>query len=266
MDLPLEHDDFQGRGLAVRTAGFFKSARLLVDQGEVSGKRSKFSVRDNHGRTREFKFKMNGIDPVPKVTIDGTAIRVTRSLTWYEYLWMGIPIVLVFTGGGLGALFGVLATYASARIFRSSRKTGIKYALAGTVSLGAAAAFVISAGAIQLFITAHRDIASKESLVEIAKKSNIDLPKMVDEQTELSKLVGLEGVLVYHFRLPKLQPGQIDEKYFHERLRPLVTKNACTNRDLRKTFLDKGVVLRYIYADAQDGKIAQFDVAADKCP
>jgi len=266
MDLPLEHDDFRGRNLAIRTAGFFKSARLLVDRDEVKGKRSKFSVRDNHGRTREFKLKFNGLDPVPKVEIDGTAIRLTRPLTWYEYLWMGLPIVLVFAGGGLGALFGLLATYASARIFRSNRQTGIKYALTGAVSLGAVAAFIISAGTIQLIIAANRDIASKESLEAVAKNANSDLPRMLDEQTELMKLDGLEGVLVYHFRLPNVQPGQITETHFHERLRPVVTKNICTNQELREKFLDNGVVLRYIYADSQAGKIAQFDVTADNCP
>lgn len=266
MDLPLEHDDFQGRDLAIRTAGLFKSARLLVDRIEVVGKRSKFSVRDNQGRPREFKLKMNGLDPVPKVEIDGIAISLTRSLTWYEYLWMGLPIFLVFTGGGLGALFGLIATYSSARIFRSNRRAGIKYALTGAVSLVAVAAFIVSSGAIQLFITANKDIASKEALEEIAKNTNSDLPRMVDEQTELLKLDGLEGVLVYHFRLPKVQPGQITEEHFLERLRPVVTNNACANAELRESFLDNGVSLRYIYADSQDGEIAQFDVTADNCP
>lgn len=266
MDLSFEHDDFQGRALAIRTAGLFKSARLLVDQVEVVGKRSKFSVHDNQGRTRVFKLKMNGLDPVPKVEIDGTTIILARSLAWYEYLWMGLPIVLVFVGGGLGALFGVFAIYASSRIFRSERRTGIKYALTGAVSLGAVAAFFVSAGAFQLFITGNRDIASKEALVEIAKNTNSDLPRMVDEQTELLKLDGLEGVLVYHFRLPKVQPGQISEKLFLEQFRPVVTNNACANVELRERFLDNGVALRYIYSDSQDAEIAQFDVTADNCP
>ena len=57
MDLPFNHEDFQGRDLAIRTAGMFKSARLLVDRVEVVGKRSKFSVNDNQGRPRVFKLK-----------------------------------------------------------------------------------------------------------------------------------------------------------------------------------------------------------------
>jgi hypothetical protein len=266
MDLSFEHDDFRGRDLTIRTAGLFKSARLFVDHVEVKGKRSKFSVSDNKGRTREIKLKLNGLDPAPKVEIDGITISLTRSLTWYEYLWIGLPIVLVFTGGALGAIFGLFATYASSRIFRSNRKPGAKYVLTGAVSLGAVAAFFISAGTIQLFISAKGNIASKESLKDIARKTNVDLPKMVDEQTELSKLDALEGVLVYYYRLPKVQPGQITEKYFQEQICPIVTKNACTNEELRKKFLNKGVVLRYIYIDSQGGEIAQFDVIGKNCP
>ena len=39
MDLPIKHEAFAGRGLAVRTAGFFKGPRLMIDGGEVKGKR-----------------------------------------------------------------------------------------------------------------------------------------------------------------------------------------------------------------------------------
>ena len=266
MDLPFECDDFQGRDLVIRTAGLFKSARLLIDQVEVVGKRGKFSAHDNQGRLHEFKLKTNGLDPVPKVEIDGTTIKLARALTWYEYLWMGLPIALVFAGGGLGALFGLVATYTSARIFRSNRRTAIKYALTGAVSLGAVVVFLLSAGSIQLFMAENRDISSREALEQIAKNANKDLPKMVDDQTELLKLDGLGGVLVYHYRLPKVQPGQINEEELLDLLRPVVTNNACANAELRERFLDNGVALRYIYSDSQGVEIAQFDVTADNCP
>ena len=42
MDLPIKHEAFAGRGLALRTAGFFKGPRLVIDGGEVKGKRLRF--------------------------------------------------------------------------------------------------------------------------------------------------------------------------------------------------------------------------------
>src|SRR5437667_1223873 len=89
MDLPIKHEAFAGRGLAVRTAGFFKGPRLVIDGGEVKGKRLRFSLRDNSGQEREIRLKTNGLDPVPKVQIGGQAIELARPLAWYEYVWMG---------------------------------------------------------------------------------------------------------------------------------------------------------------------------------
>ncbi len=54
MDLPIKHEAFVGRGLAVRTAGFFKGPRLIIDGGEVKGKRLRFSLRDNSSQALAF--------------------------------------------------------------------------------------------------------------------------------------------------------------------------------------------------------------------
>ena len=266
MDYLVEHPDFQGRGLAVRIGGLFAGARLVLDGALVARKRAKYSVRDNEGRSRVIRLKGNGLDPIPKLDIDGDIISLTRPLAWYEYIWMGLPIVLVFSGGALGALFGLLATYSSARIFRSDRGTGSKFALSGLISLGAVACFLAGATALQLAIYWNTEISSKRALEEVARVTNEDLPRMVDEQTELVRLDGLEGVLVYRYRLTKLSPGQISEEDLVERLRPVVASNVCADTETRERFLENGVVLRYVYNDSANGKIGQFDVVAADCP
>jgi hypothetical protein len=152
MDLLIKHDAFAGRGLTLRTGGFFKGPRLMIDGGEVKGKRLRFAVRDNSGKQREIRLKTNGFDPVPKVHIGDQTIELARPLTWYEYVWMAIPIALVFVGGGLGALFGIAAVYSSARIFRSDRGTAAKYGLSALISLGAALAYLVCALVVQLLL------------------------------------------------------------------------------------------------------------------
>ena len=266
MDYQVEHSDFQGRGLAVRTGGFFGGARLVLDGALVEGKRAKYTVRDNEGRPRVIKLKGNGLDPIPKLDVDGDIISLTRSLAWYEYAWMGMPIILVFSGGALGALFGLLATYSSARIFRSDRGTGSKFALSGLISLGAVACFIAGVTALQLATSWNTDISSKQALEEVARVTNKDLPQMVDEHTELVRLDGLEGILVYNYRLPRISPGQISGEDLIEQLRPTVTTNTCAATETRERFLENGVVLRYSYNDSVNGKIGQFDVVAADCP
>ncbi len=88
MDLPIKHEAFAGRGLALRTAGFFKGPRLVIDGGEVKGKRLRFSLRDNSGQEREIRLKTNGLDPVPKVQIGGQAIESPLPLSSWAVAWV----------------------------------------------------------------------------------------------------------------------------------------------------------------------------------
>ena len=150
MDLPIGHEAFTGRGLAVRTGGFFKGPRLLIDGAEVKGKRLRFKLRDNVGNEREIRLKGNALDPIPKVEIEGETIELVRPLAWYEYVWMGLPIVLVFAGGAVGAGFGIFAVYSSARIFRGDRSAAAKYVISALISLGAVTAFFVCVLLIQL--------------------------------------------------------------------------------------------------------------------
>jgi len=266
MEYPFEHPDFEGRTLAVRTSGFFASTILIVDGAEVAGKKGKFSLHDNQGRLRELNLKASFLDPVPKVVLGDTTIGLARSLTWYEYTWMGLPIILVFSGGALGALFGILAGYSSSQIFRSDRGVGAKYALSGIVSLGAVAGFFASATAFQLLIAWNTDPASKTALTEIARVSNKELPIMIDDQTELVKLEGLEGVLVYHYRLTEVMPGQISSETLVQRLSPMISANTCADPESRERFLENGIDIRHVYSDSQNGMIGEFDVSASDCP
>ncbi len=90
-------------------------------------------------------------------------------------------------------------------------------------------------------------------------------PTMIDDQTELVKLEGLEGVLVYHYRLTKIPPGQISAEVLVGQLRPVVTSNTCAVKETRDRFLENGVVLRYVYNDSMNGKIGEFDIVAADC-
>ena len=80
MEIPIPDDAFRGRGLAVRTAGFFKGPRLLIDGTEANGRRQRYTVRDNTGREVAIRLRTNHIDPIPKVEIDSKTIELARRL------------------------------------------------------------------------------------------------------------------------------------------------------------------------------------------
>lgn len=150
MDIPIQHAAFAGRGLAVRAAGLLKGPRLLIDGGEVRGRRFQFSLRDNSGSDRTIRLRTNWVDPVPRVEIDGQTIQLARPFAWYEYVWIGLPIVLLFAGGALGGLFGGLAMYSSGHVFRSKRRGFAEYGLTGLISLAAVLVFLAVATALRV--------------------------------------------------------------------------------------------------------------------
>ena len=153
MEIPILHSGFEGQNLSVETPGFLKGARVLHNGNSVKKHKGSYAVRNNSGEEVLIQLKGNFLDPIPKVILGKEAIILARPLTWYEYVWIGLPILLVFTGGGLGALVGILATYSSARIFRSDRSVFGKYAITGLISVVALVAFVMLAVIAQQLIT-----------------------------------------------------------------------------------------------------------------
>src|SRR5712691_1327920 len=117
MQLEVAHPAFKMQRLAVETAGWFRGPRLLINGALAEKRKGRYSVTSDSGVPTSIELKYNYLDPIPKVKIGDELVELARSLTWYEYLWIGIPIILIFTGGAIGGFVGALAVYTSARVF-----------------------------------------------------------------------------------------------------------------------------------------------------
>jgi hypothetical protein len=94
------------------------------------------------------RLKGRFLDPIPNLIVGGETIQIMPPLAWYQYIWMSIPMILLFLGGAIGGLCGGLAAGFSSRIFRSDRSQGMKYALTGLISIGAFVAYFVVVGTI----------------------------------------------------------------------------------------------------------------------
>ena len=135
----------EGQKLALRV-NTFTGAKLILNGEQVARQKGLFSVRSNVGSTIAVRLKGRFLDPIPNLIVGGKTIQVMPPLAWYQYVWMTIPMVLLFLGGAIGGLCGGLAAGFSSRIFRSDRSQGMKYALTGLISLGAFVAYFVVAG------------------------------------------------------------------------------------------------------------------------
>ena len=155
MEFPLSVPGFEGRNLTVKAAGLFSGPKIFID-GEPAGKGPKAGqlvLRRNDGSQAIARLRNNIIDPVPTITIDEKPVKVAEPLKWYEWLWAGLPVVLVFVGGLLGGLCGGVAAYANGHILRSGLNGVVKFLVTGAISFVAVVIYLILGIALQLAIS-----------------------------------------------------------------------------------------------------------------
>lgn len=105
----------------VELPGLFSGAKLVVNgmPAPKAAKRGEYIIHRDDGSQMTARLKNKFLDPVPDVVINGETIKIVDPLKWYQWIWAGLPILLIFVGGLLGAGLGLVATSINTRIFRS---------------------------------------------------------------------------------------------------------------------------------------------------
>jgi hypothetical protein len=138
-----------GRKIEVEST-IFGGSKLLVDgqPAPKGSKRSQFIVSGTDGRDSVVEFKTVLPDPVPQVLWAGQTIRLEEPLSWYQWLWVCIPLVLMLVGGAIGGLVGAVAMTMNIRILRSNNMSGVlRYAATAILSVTAFGIYVAIARA-----------------------------------------------------------------------------------------------------------------------
>lgn len=141
-------EGFAENQVVIETPGVFSGAKLLLNgQPAPKGeKRGQFVLRRDDGTEVTAKFKGMFLDSIPQVVIDDNeVIKVVEPLKWYQWLWAGLPILLIFMGGFIGAIFGVIATSFSARVYRSDMVPAAQYLVVGFITVVAVVLYFIIA-------------------------------------------------------------------------------------------------------------------------
>jgi hypothetical protein len=152
MDFAVAHKSFKKQLLTIRPATVFAGPRVFLNGELVKRVKGTYSVQNDAGGEVKLKLQTGLVDPIPAVLIDGEKVLVARPFEWYEYIWVGIPILLMFVGGALGGGIGAAATYVNGRLIRSNRSGISRYVLTGLVSVSAAVVFVVAATIFQVIV------------------------------------------------------------------------------------------------------------------
>jgi hypothetical protein len=154
MQIEITHPAFKINRLTVQTAGWFSWPKLLVNGSLAEKHKGRFTVVSDSGQETVIELKYNFLDPVPKVKVAGETLELVPSLRWFEYAWIGIPLLLVLIGGAIGGFVGAIGAAANGRVFRGAYSTPAKYGLSALIALGALITYVILAIAFHLLIGA----------------------------------------------------------------------------------------------------------------
>lgn len=153
MNYVVNLEGFEGQKIEVQPAGVWSSAKLFVNglEPRQGPKRGEMILTRNDGKEVVAKWQSAFLD-VPKLVVENKVINVAKPLTWYEWIWNGWPIVLIFGGGLLGGLFGGAALALNLAVFRSQQNTLLRYVLTGAISFGAVIAYLIIGIGVSLLI------------------------------------------------------------------------------------------------------------------
>lgn len=144
-------EGFEGQDIVVKTSMLGGTKLLVNEQKAPKGQRmGEMTLTRNDGRAvpASWKPQMMGFD-TPQLVVDGKTIKLIEPLKWHEVVFAGLPIILVFIGGLLGAITGVLAFTASTAIFRSEMNKVSKYILAGLITVFAVLFYLVLASIVQ---------------------------------------------------------------------------------------------------------------------
>lgn len=146
-------EGFEGQRIEFQPAGFFSASKLFINDIEArqGPKRGEMVLTRNDGREVIATWRNSFLD-IPKLAVENKVIDIVKPLAWYEWVWNGWPLVLLFMGGALGGLFGGLALALNLNIFRSQQSTALRYAITGAVSALALIAYLIAAIVLSLLL------------------------------------------------------------------------------------------------------------------
>jgi hypothetical protein len=147
-------DGFEGQNIEVKVS-FWSGPKLLLN-GKPATKGTKrgemvLQRADGTQATASWKQQLLGLD-VPQLVVDGNVISLVEPLTWYQWVWGGWPVLLLFIGGALGALAGLMSLTINAKVFRTDMNVILKYVVSGIVSVLSVGAYFVAATIFTLLI------------------------------------------------------------------------------------------------------------------
>lgn len=143
--LEIDHAKLSGANVTLNMKSALACPQIRQnDQVIKRGSRS-YVVTGTSGLPVFIRLQGRLVDPIPKVLVDDEEVNLVPPLKWYQYVWAGLPILLVGAGGALGGLIGFVTARINAGLMRSNMGIATRYLAVGGASAASFAAYFIVA-------------------------------------------------------------------------------------------------------------------------
>ncbi len=122
--------DFPNSNFEIEISIWTGKSKLLKDNVQVEQSKEKgkpFLILTDTGELIKAYPKQSLPDFVPTLEINGTKNQIVEKLKWFQYALGGLPILLLFAGGAIGAGIGAVGAMTSFNIFRQEGTMTSKY-------------------------------------------------------------------------------------------------------------------------------------------
>ena len=108
------------------------------------------------------------------------------------------------------------------------------------------------------------EIGSRQHLLMVAAEINTTLPRKIDNDVTLTRVVGRERQLIYQGELANLSGKQVNSARFIAAVTPYIRKHACGNPKM-KVFWKHDITATYRFIGNDQFGIGEVSVPAADC-
>jgi len=105
---------------------------------------------------------------------------------------------------------------------------------------------------------------SREHLLQVAAEINQTLPKKIDREVTVTRVVGRERQLIYQAELATIPGKNIDNARFLNYVTPIIRRNACSEPKM-KIFWKHDITATYRFIGSDQFGIGEVSVSRGDC-
>ncbi len=237
----------------------FGLPQIWVDYLRVSSRPGAVRVEDDNGEDVRIVLR-RAFNRFPKIEIDGQPVNLGRGFAWYEWIWIGLPLLLIVVGGVIGAIVGALTATYNAHIFRTQKSVGVGFGFSAMSTVVGIVLWLAISDWVQLLVFGPY---SQGRLEYFAAQENESAPSLLDSETRRDGARAGD----HTFTLDRTLVHRTAEEMTDELLGTLksdLMREACADPNVAH-MVKNDVTVTYVYRGREGKPIMSVPVTGSDC-